>query len=74
MRSSRYIVGMLARFKAGFRQCPSCGSTWVRSSAAVNWRERKLLPLVMLKPLRCERCGFRFYGNALDRRLDHPDL
>jgi hypothetical protein len=42
----------------------------VRGSGALNWRERVLYPKLGLRPFRCEKCGHRFTGLKLQKRLD----
>jgi hypothetical protein len=51
------------------RHCPSCGSIEVCQSQRRNFVEVILLPLLLARPFRCECCGNRFYGLALQRRV-----
>ncbi|HUQ49996.1 MAG TPA: hypothetical protein VM056_04710 [Terriglobales bacterium] len=51
------------------RQCPDCDSTQVRRSMPMSWRERNLLPKLLIRVYRCEDCGMRFYGFRFFRRL-----
>jgi hypothetical protein len=55
-----------------FRRCRFCGSSWVVKDNPLNFRERRVLRLLMLRPFYCEKCGGRFYGfrhaKSLDRR------
>jgi C4-type Zn-finger protein len=45
-------------------ECPSCGSADLRWSNKPHFLNF-LMALVFRDPLRCCRCGFRFYGRAL---------
>ena len=51
------------------RRCPSCGRVEVRRSARKNSFEVVLLPFLLARPFRCESCGNRFYGLALQGRV-----
>ena len=42
------------------RTCPKCHSTNVRPSHRRNFLERAILPLLRLRPYRCEDCDERF--------------
>ena len=42
------------------RLCPSCGSANVRPSHRKGVLERAILPLLRLRPYRCEQCDERF--------------
>jgi len=44
------------------RFCPNCGSTDVHRSQRWGMVECALLPIVLTRPYRCERCDFRFFG------------
>jgi len=55
------------------RRCPSCGCAEVRRSARKNSFEAALLPFLLTRPFRCEKCGNRFYGLAFRRRAPAPD-
>src|SRR5215469_9413402 len=54
------------RFMRRQRLCPSCGSTNVRPSHRKGVLERAILPLLRLRPYRCEHCDERF---CVDIRL-----
>jgi hypothetical protein len=41
--------------------CPNCRSSWIRRSKR-NDAEKFIMPLVFLRPFRCEDCVSRFYG------------
>jgi hypothetical protein len=47
------------------RQCPSCGSSEVRSSARHGFFEQIALRLRMKGPFLCYDCGRRFYDSVL---------
>jgi hypothetical protein len=51
------------------RHCPSCSSIEARRSQRRNLIEVVLLPFLLVRPFRCESCGVRFYGLALQRRV-----
>jgi hypothetical protein len=51
------------------RRCPSCDSVNVRRSARRNFFEAALLPFLLSRPFRCEKCGNRSYGLAFRRRV-----
>jgi hypothetical protein len=53
-----------------FRRCRFCNSTWVVKDTPLNFRERKLLRFLMLRPYYCEKCGGRFYGFTKSQPLD----
>ncbi len=51
------------------RRCPCCGGAEVRYSARKNSFEVALLPFLLARPYRCESCGNRFYGLALQKKV-----
>jgi hypothetical protein len=51
------------------RRCPCCGRAEVRYSTRKNYFEVALLPFLLARPYRCESCGNRFYGLALQRKV-----
>jgi hypothetical protein len=53
-----------------FRRCRFCNSTWVVKDNPLNFGERKLLRLLLLRPYYCEKCGGRFYALRHARPLD----
>ena len=50
------------------RRCPRCGRSRVHRSRRRGLREKFVLPLVGLRPYRCEDCDHRFLS-----RSDPPD-
>lgn len=44
------------------RICPGCGSHDVHRSQRWGVIECALLPLLLVRPYRCERCDFRYFG------------
>jgi len=62
----------MRQFFQRYRQCPTCDSTRVRSSGPINWFELKVCPILGLRPLRCEKCGHRYYGRVFQHRADSP--
>jgi predicted Zn-ribbon and HTH transcriptional regulator len=43
------------------KHCPRCRSERIHLSRRRGFVERVLLAMVFVKPLRCERCDFRFF-------------
>lgn len=50
-----------ARFFQEFR-CPDCGNGNAYRSRSKGLFEKAVLPVLMLKPVRCERCYHRSYA------------
>ena len=50
------------------RECPHCGSLAVRRSARKDLFEVLVLPLLLLRPFRCEDCDRRHYGFVFSGR------
>ena len=42
--------------------CPVCGQQTIRRSRRRGWLERYLMPVIRMRPYRCEHCDWRFYG------------
>ena len=42
--------------------CPRCGSELLHRSHRISAYERWILPLVGIRPARCESCNLRFYS------------
>lgn len=42
-------------------ECPDCGSPDAYRSRPRNWIEKALLPLLLLRPVRCSDCFRRSY-------------
>jgi len=55
------------------RCCPRCFSLRIRRAQPQSPFEVFLLPLVLLRPYRCEKCKRRYYGSAFAKRLATPD-
>lgn len=51
------------------RCCPACRSFDVRRSHRRSLLEVVLLPLILMRPFRCEDCGKRHYNLAWTRAL-----
>ena len=51
------------------RHCHSCGRVEVRRSARKNFFEAALLPILLTRPFRCEKCGDRFYSLTFRKRV-----
>ncbi len=62
--ASQLLHGLLME-----RRCPSCHHVEVRPSTRKSLFESAVLPLLLTRPFRCESCGNRFYGLALQRRV-----
>lgn len=68
------VVARLLRARRGgdaviIRCCPECHSVEVRRSRPRSFLEIFLLPLVLLRPFRCEKCRHRYYGFVRSRKL-----
>lgn len=48
-------------------RCLRCGSTHLRRSHRKNAFERFLLPLLLIRPYRCQECKLRQYGFGFRR-------
>lgn len=44
------------------RSCPDCQSNEIRRSRRRGIIEMAVLPLLLLRPFRCKKCGCRFVG------------
>jgi hypothetical protein len=55
------------------RCCPSCKSFDVRRSHRRGWFEILVLPLILLRPFRCEDCTKRHYNLMFTRALHEPE-
>ena len=57
------------------RYCPECHSRDIRRSTRRGLFESLVLPLVLLRPYRCERCDARVYGFVFAARVarDTPE-
>jgi hypothetical protein len=44
------------------RRCPSCKSLEVRRSVRWGLFEIAVLPLLLMRPFRCQKCDARFFG------------
>ncbi len=57
------------------RYCPECHSRDIRRSTRRGLYESIVLPVVLLRPYRCERCDARVYGFVFAARVvkDKPD-
>jgi hypothetical protein len=53
---------------AGPRRCTSCGSREVQRSRRRNPLEWLILPLLLLRPFRCNLCDDRHYGFFFRKR------
>ena len=61
---------MLSKFR-----CPLCGSEMAYRSRPRNFTERFLLPLALLRPVRCGECYRRTYATLFTeakKRNQHP--
>lgn len=71
-RTRTFKRTMPLRAFSRFRRCRYCDSSWVVKDVPLNFKERRLLRLLFLRPYFCEKCGSRFYGfrhtKSLDRR------
>jgi hypothetical protein len=47
---------------SSIRNCPDCHSGNVRRSVRWGILETSVLPLLMLRPFRCEKCDCRYFG------------
>jgi hypothetical protein len=54
------------------RCCPSCRSLDVRRSHRRGLLETVILPLLLLRPFRCEDCTKRHYNLLFTRALQEP--
>ena len=52
------------------RRCPQCQSNKVHRSHRRGIVEKCLLPLVLLRPLRCDECDYRYLGFVFARRVE----
>ena len=50
------------------RTCPHCQSVNVRRSRRKGPFERILLPLLLVRPYRCQKCDLRHYNFIFSRR------
>ena len=50
------------------RTCPHCQSVNVRRSRRKGFFERFLLPLLLVRPYRCQKCDLRHYNFIFSRR------
>jgi len=50
------------------RRCPYCGSSTVRRSRRQNLFEAIALPLLLLRPYRCQACDLRHYSFVFTKR------
>jgi transposase-like protein len=41
--------------------CPRCHSEHIRRSRRKGIIERRILPMLLVKPFRCEGCDYRFF-------------
>jgi len=55
------------------RSCPSCGSKLVGRSRRRGLIESLILPLLFIRPYRCEECHYRYLGIAGQRRENSPE-
>jgi hypothetical protein len=55
------------------RCCPACGSLDVRRSHRRGLLEVVLLPLLLLRPFRCEDCTRRHYNFFFTSALHEPE-
>jgi len=55
------------------RRCPCCHSSKVRRLPRKNLVEFALLPFVLGRPFRCQRCNTRFYDLILGRSVPYWD-
>ncbi len=44
------------------RYCPACNSRDVRRSVRWGIIETAILPFFLIRPFRCQRCDYRFFG------------
>lgn len=58
--------------KSFTRHCPRCNSVHVCRSSRKTLIENVGLRFALLRPFRCESCGDRYYGFALQRRAALP--
>jgi hypothetical protein len=58
--------------KSFTRRCPRCNSLHVCRSSRKTLIENVGLRFALLRPYRCESCGDRYYGFALQRRAALP--
>jgi len=49
--------------------CPACNSECIQRSKRRGIFERRVLPLVLLRPFRCKRCDHRFFSAPLEEDL-----
>jgi hypothetical protein len=57
------------------RCCPACRSFDVRRSHRRGLLEAAILPVLMMRPFRCEDCGKRHYNLVWTRALPgHTDI
>ena len=52
----------------GPRLCPKCGSLVILPSHRLGILEGFLLTLILVRPLRCMDCGWRYYGLIVNLR------
>ena len=50
------------------RCCPNCFSLEVRRSRSKTFLELFVLPLVLLRPYRCEQCEHRYYNWVFSKK------
>jgi hypothetical protein len=64
------ISSLSLRHLSGFR-CWKCGGLKAYRSRSRGFFERYLLPLLLLKPVRCERCFHRVYVLRMVSSVQH---
>ena len=56
----------------GPRRCPMCGSMDVLRSKRRTLVEFLILPLLLLRPFRCQKCSARHFGFLFRKRSTAP--
>ena len=51
------------------RYCPECHSRDVRRSVRWGFYETCVLPLILMRPYRCQKCDHRFFGLVFAGRV-----
>jgi hypothetical protein len=50
--------------------CPLCRSKRIHRSKRKGIVERVILPMIFIRPFRCEKCDFRFFRRSLSADPD----